>query len=166
MKNIETKTSNFEFKTEKNIGIRILAGIIDYSFILCFIFIFITTYGEVDNEGNYSVSGVLALFPLLFWGIMTIGIEQLFGATIGNFVVGLKPISIENLFKNETSENIYKKPTFNQSLKRHLLDPIDMLFIGIIGIITIKNTDKNQRLGDIWGNTIVIKESELKTKKT
>jgi len=38
-----------------------------------------------------------------------------------------------------------------------LLDPIDMFFFGLIGIVTIKNTDKNQRLGDIWGNTIVVK---------
>ena len=41
-------------------------------------------------------------------------------------------------------------------MKRHLLDPIDLLFYGIPAIITIKNTEKHQRLGDLWAKTIVI----------
>jgi uncharacterized RDD family membrane protein YckC len=89
---------------------------------------------------------------MIFWLIMTVGLEIGFGATIGNSLVGLKAIP-----KN----GINRKLTFGESFKRHLLDPIDMFFFGLIGIITIKNTDKNQRLGDIWGNTIVVKTSEL-----
>ncbi len=76
---------------------------------------------------------------------MTIGVEQLLGKTLGNYAVDLKPISMENT-----------KPTFVQSLKRHLLDPIDMFFFGLIGILLIINTENNQRLGDIWAKTMVI----------
>ena len=149
-----------EIKTKSNIGYRILAGIVDYSFIFSFSFIYIITYGNIDTEDNYSLNGIKSIIPVLIWGIMTIGIELLFGATVGNFLVGLKPLSIR-----KDSDNFGKKLNFTQSLKRHLLDSIDMMFFGLIGIITIKNTEKNQRLGDIWANTIVIKETELKNEK-
>ena len=76
--------------------------------------------------------------------------EQVFGRTIGNGVVGLKPLSIENR---------PGKPHVFQSLKRHLLDPVDMLFFGIIAIIVIKNTAKNQRIGDLWAKTIVVRDN-------
>ncbi len=151
-----------ELKTEPNIGNRILAGLVDYIIIYVFFFIYIYTFGEPNEEGGYGVSGIPALVPILFWGIMTVGFEQWFGATLGNLLVGLKPISIKKSSDNSTFSGTDEEPTFGQSLKRHLLDPIDMFFFGLIGIITIKNTDKNQRLGDIWGNTIVIKTSELK----
>lgn len=151
-----------ELHTKPNIGSRILAGFVDYLFIYIFFFIFLFIYGEPDSEGELAVSGLPALIPILFWGIMTVGLEQWFGATLGNSLVGLKPVSIRKSTDNTTFSGTDEKLTFGQSLKRHLLDPIDMFFFGLIGIITIKNTDKNQRLGDIWGNTIVVKTSELK----
>jgi len=140
-----------EIKTQPNIGNRILAGIIDYSVILALNFIYVYSVGEPNNEGGYTVSGWPALIPILFWLIWIVGIEQIFNATIGNLIVGLKPISTRG-FNRELS--------FGQSLKRHLFDIIDMLFFGLIGIVIIQKTDKNQRVGDIWGETIVIKKSE------
>jgi uncharacterized RDD family membrane protein YckC len=149
---IDTNLS-IEFKTKPNIGKRIFAGIIDYAIILTFFYIYIYSFGEPSEDGGYHINGLPALVPILFWGIMTVGLEQLFGATLGNSLVELKPISIRGF---------EKKLTFGQSLKRHLLDPIDMFFFGLIGIITIKNTDRNQRLGDIWANTIVMKKTDKK----
>ncbi|NQX81106.1 MAG: RDD family protein [Flavobacteriaceae bacterium] len=151
-----------ESKTERNFRNRILAGFIDYFIICTFFMVYVYTFGEPNDEGGYSVNGLPALVPVLFWGIMTVGIEQWLGATLGNLLVGLKPVSISKSSDNSTFSRTGKKLSFGQSLKRHLLDPIDMSFFGLIGIITIKNTDKNQRLGDIWGNTIVVKSSELK----
>jgi hypothetical protein len=80
---------------------------------------------------------------------MTVGLEQWLGATLGNSLVGLKPISIRKLTNDSGLNKTAEKLTFAQSLKRHSLDLIDMFFFGLIGIITIKNTDRNQRLGDI-----------------
>lgn len=142
-----------ELKTEPNIGMRILAGFVDYSFIYTFLFVFLFVQGEPDAEGVLSVTGLPALIPMIFWLIMTIGLECGLGGTIGNSLAGLKAIPL-----NGTN----RKLTFGESFKRHLLDPIDMFFFGLIGIVTIKNTDRNQRLGDIWANTIVVKTSELK----
>jgi len=153
-----------ELKTVPNIGKRILAGIVDYLIICIFYFIFLLTFGEPDSKGELYLNELLVV-PILFWGIMTIGLEQWFGATLGNFLARLKPISISKSNDNSTFSGTDEKLTFGQSLKRHLLDPIDLFFFGLIGIITIKKTDKNQRLGDIWGKTIVVKTSELKKKE-
>ena len=150
-----------EFKTQPLIGKRIIAGLIDYAIIYGFLFIYVYAFGEQNESGGYSVNGILSLVPILFWAIMTIGIEQLMGETLGNSLVDLKPISIkQNANSNFKGSNI--KPTFGQSFKRHLLDPIDMFLFGLIGILTIKNSEKNQRLGDMWAETIVVKTSDLK----
>ena len=141
-----------KIKTEPNIGNRFAAGLVDYIIIYGVTFFLVFTLGEPNEEGGYSLNGLPALIPMIFWLIMTVGLEIGLGATLGNSLVGLKPIP-----KNGTN----RKLTFGESFKRHLLDPIDMFFFGLIGIITIKNTAKNQRLGDIWGNTIVVKTSEL-----
>lgn len=139
--------NNVDVKVKSNVGNRILAGISDYIIIFAFTFTFIYYFGEPNNEGGYTVTGFLALVPILFWGIMTVGFEQWFGRTFGNYAVDLKAISLKN---NQ------EKLTFIQSLKRHLLDLIDMSFFGLVGVLTIKNTDKHQRLGDLWANTVVV----------
>ena len=156
-----------EFKTQPNIGRRIIAGIIDYAIIYEFLIIYLFVFGAQEKNGVYSVSGIKSLPPMIFWLTMTVGIEQLIGKTLGNSLVDLKPISIKkNQFSTFKTANL--KPTFGQSFKRHLLDPIDMFFFGLVGILTINNSDKNQRLGDMWSKTIVVKTSELKklNKKT
>jgi uncharacterized RDD family membrane protein YckC len=138
--------------TKPNIGNRILAGCIDYLIIYGATFILFFAIGELNNEGSYEVNGAPALIPMVFWLIMTVGLESGLGGTIGNSLVGLKAIP---------ASGINRKLTFGESLKRHLLDPIDMFFFGLVGIITIKNTDKNQRVGDIWAKTIVVPMKSL-----
>ena len=126
-----------------NLGKRFLAGLIDYSVIFTFFYVFV-----------YSVNGILALVPVLFWFAFTVLLELLFDATLGNSIMGLKP---KSLIKNNG------ELSFSQSLKRHLLDPIDMFPFGLIGIMTLKNTDRNQRLGDIWAKTIVIDNKDYQS---
>lgn len=141
-----------EIKTKPNIGNRIVAGLVDYILIYSFFFFYVYTVGEPNEDGGYSVNGLPAVVPIIFWGIMTVGIEIGIGATIGNLILGLKAIP---------KSGINRKLTFAESLKRHLLDPIDMFFFGLIGIITIKNTVLNQRVGDLWGKTIVVNKEDL-----
>jgi uncharacterized RDD family membrane protein YckC len=78
--------------------------------------------------------------------------EQYFGATIGNKLLKLRV----------APKNDLRKPlTFGQSFKRHLVDMIDLWPFGLLGILLIKNTQYNQRLGDLWSKTIVIDLEDL-----
>lgn len=145
----ELKTNEvLKTKTTTNIGRRFLAGFIDYAIIYLKCFYIIKVFGTPDVNNVYHLKGWLALIPILVWAFWTIGLEQYFGATIGNSIFNLKPISIHNSRLTLS---------FKQSLKRHLLDPVDMFFFGLIGYLTIKNTERNQRLGDLWAKTTVIK---------
>ena len=128
---------------------RFLAGFIDYTIIYIFNLTYIYAFGSPNEEGVHSISGFPALLPILFWGLVTVGFEQWFGATYGNQLVKLKPQSING-----------DRLSYAQSFKRHLLDPIDMFFFGVVGILLIKNTKHHQRLGDIWAKTVVVDNIE------
>ena len=118
-------------KTEPNIGNRIVAGLVDYFIIIGFTIFTIYTIGEPNNEGGYSLNGAPALIPIIVWFLMTVFLEMNYRGTIGNLMVGLRAI------------------------------PIDFCFFGIVAIITIKNTSKNQRVGDLWAKTIVVSNKTI-----
>ena len=139
-------------RTESNIKRRILAGIIDYGIIYLFSFASIFILGDPNDEGTYELNGAPALIPVVFWLLMTVGCESGLGGTVGNSIVGLKAIPISGQNRNLT---------FGESFKRHLMDLVDMFFFGLVGIVIIKSTDKNQRVGDLWGKTIVVKMKYL-----
>lgn len=134
-----------------NLSRRFLAGLIDYTIIFGFMWAYLIMFGSPTEDGGYKAEGLAALPIPLFWFLATVVTEQLMGATIGNGIIGLLPIDAETTLK----------PTFIQSLKRHLLDPIDMFAFGLVGFLTIKNTDTHQRLGDLWAKTIVIKNEHM-----
>jgi uncharacterized RDD family membrane protein YckC len=141
--------SELSIKTKPYLSKRITAFFIDYLIIFCFILLMLNFYGTSSSDGGESLKGLPALLVFCFWILMTIGIEQMLGATLGNYAMDLKPVSIDKL----------KPLTVSQSIKRHLLAPIDFWFFGLIAFILIKNTKYNQRLGDIWAKTIVINTS-------
>ncbi|WP_459209805.1 RDD family protein [Aquimarina rhabdastrellae] len=138
--------------TKPNISRRILAGIIDYSIIYLLVFLSIFIFGTPNNEGEYELSGVLVIIPITIWVVLIVGLESGMGGTIGNSLVGLKVIP-------DSGKN--RNLTFTESLKRHMLDQLDIWFFGLVGILTIKNTEKHQRLGDLWAGTIVVKMNTL-----
>ncbi len=140
-----------EIKTKPNILRRFIAGFIDYTLVSGFFYAFIFSFGEPDDDGEYTIKGLLTLVPILFWFIIIILPEVILGATLGNSIVDLKP---KSLTKGNGELSI------GQSIKRHLLDLIDMFPFGLIAILTIRNTDRNQRLGDIWAKTVVMNTSQ------
>lgn len=128
---------------------RIIACIIDYGLILVYTGVHFSLFGELNEEGGYTLRGLPALSVMAFWGVLTIGMEQVFSATIGNIITGIKPSSLEDDGSHKIS--------FSQSIKRHLLDPIDLFFFGLVAFICISSTQKGQRLGDLWAKTKIVK---------
>lgn len=136
-----------EFKTKPNIGKRFRAAFVDYGIMFFITYLLVHYYGEESADGSYSLMGYPFILLILIWSIYIVGVEMFYGATFGNSLQKLKPISIR-------SEK--KELTLGQSLKRHLLDLWDMALFGLLGYLFIKNTKYNQRLGDLWAKTIVI----------
>ncbi|KQB37803.1 RDD family protein [Flavobacterium aquidurense] len=137
--------------TKPNLKKRIFAGLIDYVLMFSMLYIMFAYFGERTPKG-YELKGFPALATTLIWGLYMIGFELKFGGTLGNLMFDLQVISIRDT--NSTSLS------FGQSFKRHLLDIIDLCFFGLIGIVLIKNTKYNQRLGDLWAKTIVIDSTD------
>lgn len=101
--------------------------------------------GTDDGNGVTTVSGFKALVIPIVWFIYFVVIEAEYGATLGHKSFDIKVMTIDR-----------KDIEFTHALKRHLLDPIDILFYGIPAFIAVKYSLRHQRLGDMWAQTIVI----------
>lgn len=141
-------------KTKPHLGRKILATVIDYGITFTAFFVYVRYFGEYDPvENTHSVHGWFTLPILFYWLIYHVVAEYSVGNTLGHFVAGLRVTNLDS-----------KQTRFTQNLKRHLLDMFDIFMWGIPAIVAIKNTDKNQRLGDLWAKTIVVKPEELEQK--
>lgn len=136
-------TATYIYKA--NLLKRITATLLDYAFIfgLTFFYFFIfSAYITVDGAAAKIISGIPMVVAWFLYFVIT---ESLFGGTPAHMALHLKVVS-EN--RSEIK--------FTQALKRRLLDPIDILFYGVPAIVVILNSERHQRLGDIWAKTIVI----------
>lgn len=134
-------------KSQPKISKRFSATLIDYTPQFIFFFWYIYNFGEPNDEGGYSVEGLKATVPIIFWFVLLVIPEALSGKSLGKLVVGLKVVNAKN------GESI----SMIQGIKRRLLDPIDLFItFGIVAYLNIKNTPQNQRLGDLWSKTIVV----------
>lgn len=138
--------TNENISTKTNLWKRMFAGLIDYFLMFGMFYVICLYFGKYNGHG-YELGGFSSLSVILIWLLYMIGLELSFGGTFGNLIFNLKVISIH---PKKTSL------TFDQSFKRHLFDILEMWPFGLIGILLIKNTKYNQRLGDIWAKTIVI----------
>jgi uncharacterized RDD family membrane protein YckC len=128
---------------------RFFATFIDYALFFLLFFIFGYLFGEPNNNGVYSLSGLLALVPFIFWFIYFIVMESVFSATLGHILFNLKVVGDDN-----------GRISFIEVFIRHIIDPMDFCFFGIPAIICITHTPLNQRLGDLVAKTIVIIDKE------
>lgn len=136
-----------QIATKPNLRKRILAGLIDYTLLFGTTIVMFIYFGEKTSEG-VKLTGFPALINMLIWFGYTVGLETKFGGTLGNQMFDLQVISI----RDNSTTNL----TLKQSFIRHLFDMLDLWFFGLLGILLIKNTQYNQRLGDICAKTIVI----------
>ncbi|PKV53078.1 putative RDD family membrane protein YckC [Aquimarina sp. MAR_2010_214] len=127
---------------------RSLAGLIDYIIYFSLFYVSCLLFGEKLPEGGYTGNHLLFFF-FGIWILTMVVTEIVFQSTIGNLIFGLKAVHKSG-----------KKMDFWQPLLRHCFDLIDMWPLGLVGILTIKFTKENQRLGDIIAETIVIERNK------
>ena len=138
-----SQIDTLKFKT--NLKKKIIATLLDYLLVLIPACMYVMFFGYDNDKGGKTVDGFIALPIPTLWILYFVVVEAIYGATLAHQALYLKVTTLDR-----------KEIGLTQAFKRHLLDPIDIFFWGIPGIIAIKNTDKYQRLGDLWAKTIVI----------
>src|SRR5687767_14635512 len=129
----------------KNLGARCFAGIIDYTITFLLIFLCIYALGESLAPGVYTVTGVTVWIIPLIWFIYFPLCES-----IGAQTPGKKLFNLYVVDRNRRSASII------QTFMRRLLDPFELMFMGIPAVLAINHSEKNQRLGDVVAGTFVV----------
>lgn len=126
-----------------------MATLLDYSLFLVSTYMYIMYFGRNNAEGGKTVSGLMTIPIAVVWFIYFVAVEAHYGATLAHKGLDLKVLTLDR-----------KEIELANALRRHLLDPVDIMIYGIPAIIAIKNSDKHQRLGDMWAKTIVVDTSD------
>ena len=124
---------------------RSVAALIDYGLPAIASLVWGFYFATPNDEGVLTVTGLPALAVIL--GVLTwlIVPEFLFGRGLGKWLLRLAVVDARG--------NI---PTPGQSLKRHLLDPLDFMFGPFPAFVLVAASPTRQRLGDQWAHTWVV----------
>lgn len=151
MENIKIETTqniDIDYNTA-GVGYRLLAFIIDLSFLIITLFSFIFIYESVLKLSfNTFVVFLISfyLFTYHFW------CEVLFnGQSIGKRIMKIRVVMIDGT-----------SPSIGNYLLRWLLRPIDISLVGgSVGLLSMILTEKSQRLGDHAAKTTVVRLDNL-----
>ncbi|HEY0652273.1 MAG TPA: RDD family protein [Chryseosolibacter sp.] len=126
---------------------RVLAALIDYTVYTGLFAFYLIAFGEPNGEGGYTAEGMRA-FPILFiWLLYFPVVEGFFGQTLGKKILGIRVTSSQG-----------RDIGMGTSFLRHLFDFIDLSFVGLVGIIVMKSSQNNQRVGDHVAGTLVVED--------
>ncbi|CAM3522921.1 RDD family protein [Flavobacterium saliperosum] len=136
-----------------SVGDRIVAQLLDllvkaaYVIVVYFIFFYLIGLNEyLDGADNWSVMAVVMLFglPVIFYSLVQESLME--GQTFGKKIMKIKVIKLDGY-----------QAGFGDYLMRWLFRLIEIsIGSGIIGLIAISLSSKNQRLGDMAAGTAVI----------
>lgn len=157
MEKIKIATSfniELEFETPE-FHKRLFAWLIDFFILVVYYTITTNVLQKVSathkSSGNdlpflYNISAVQLLFftPILLYHLF-------FEVVMNGQSIGKKLMHLRVIGENGG------RPALHQYLIRWLLRPFDFFFFGLVGLLTVLNTKKNQRLGDLAAGTLIIK---------
>lgn len=136
----------------KGIGIRAVAQIIDW--IIGFVIFFVVgSLVSIPFQGftptGFQLTGLPALIAIgssasiifVYFFVM----EAKYGQTVGKKATGIKVVK-----EDGTDCDV------DSSFSRNILRIVDGIAVYLVGAILIAQSDKNQRLGDRYANTVVI----------
>jgi len=124
---------------------RILAGVFDYGLVYGLIYAYIMFAGVPNNQGGYTVNGSGALVVPLLWFLYFPVAETYLKQTVGKVIFGLQVTGATQI-----------DPGFVEMVKRRLADVVDFGLFGVPALIAITKTEKGQRLGDLWAQTMIV----------
>ena len=133
------------FHRPASFGRRAVAALIDYGVFFALFYAYLELVGTPNDEGGLSVNGLPALPIPLGWLALFPVMEFATGMTMGKAVLGMRVESADG-----------ERLSVRQSLKRRAADLIDLGFYGIPAFISYRNSERKQRLGDLWAKTVVL----------
>jgi len=159
----ETVTRHTDYEGPRGAGfaIRATARIVDtllgfavaiVAMVLAFIILaFSHTLGSPDLWAQNIQRIAVSDFLLGFCGVMAYhATSEYFGASVGKLICGLRvigkdltPVTVKGVLIGNTA---------------YLLDG---LFFGLVGYASMSKSPAQQRLGDVWGRTMVMKKKDL-----
>jgi uncharacterized RDD family membrane protein YckC len=101
--------------------------------------------GEPDDSGGYVLRGFKTLLIPFMWFVYFPVCECVTGQTPGKKAFDLYVVDHNG-----------ESPTITQSFQRRMLDPVELMFMGIPSLLTINHSEKNQRIGDMVAGTTVV----------
>ena len=132
-------------------GRRVLATIVD-GIVLSVVFVVMSMlFGSASAESGQvgaSLSGVAFLALSILSIAYFIVLEGYLGQTLGKMLLGIKVV------REDTGE----VPGPGAATIRTLLRIIDGLFLYLVAFIAVLASRKNQRLGDMLANTLVVRK--------
>ena len=142
--------------TKAYVNKRVTATLIDYTIVWAFAIFYIYEFGEPNDRGGYTLSGWPLMVPVLFWFVFIVIAERYMGGTLGHQLCRIKVVSV-----------IREDMSLWRTFKRRIADCLEIGWcFGLIAYLLARNTNNNQRLGDILAKTCVIgKDDEYKELK-
>jgi uncharacterized RDD family membrane protein YckC len=144
-------------------GIRVLARLIDMvlglgvgfaaGFIGGIILLILAKTGVIEpgwrkNLGGFSFTALA--FAFLGNILYHFFCEGIHGATLGKLCCGIRVVRMDG-----------GPSTFKGALIRTLAYYIDGLFFGLVALNSMNKSPLNQRYGDVWGKTLVLKNDDI-----
>jgi uncharacterized RDD family membrane protein YckC len=100
-----------------------------------------------DENSSQVLNLVFGNIGFLLYNVIC---EWLFGATLGKWIMGIRVVSFDG-----------RACSFKQALIRSLALFVDLLFFGLIAYSSMVKSLTNQRYGDRWAKTVVIKKFQV-----
>jgi uncharacterized RDD family membrane protein YckC len=135
---------------KRYLGLRIAATLIENGIYFVIITIYIIMFGAQNHEGSYTLNGAPVLLVIVFWFLYFVVLEGINQATPGHDILKLKIVKTKG-----------ERIGVTDALKRRIVDMIDIAFYDVPALICICNTQKFQRIGDLWADTVVVKRSDI-----
>jgi len=132
-------------------GRRVLATIVDGIVLSVAFWVMSMLFGSTSVEGGQvgaSLSGLAALASFVLVFACFIVLEGYLGQTLGKMLLGIKVV------RKDTGE----VPGIKAASIRTVMRIIDGLFAYLVVFIAVLASQKNQRLGDMLANTLVVRK--------
>lgn len=133
-------------QTPASVGERFLALLIDYVLMSLVVVGIIKLESELPQTNGVEIILIILILGVVFFYSLLCEIFNN-GQSVGKRLMKLRVVHVDG-----------SEPTIGSYLLRWLLYPVDVAFGGGLGLIFVLVTKNHQRLGDLAGGTMVIKE--------